>query len=102
MSCTDEWCLYLLSCTKANCRKQYIGETGRAVYKRFKEDLDSSEDPDTKCPVGVHFHLPGHSKKDMELIPLEIVRGCSANRKIRERNLINKYQMIRNGLSIIL
>ena len=75
MTCTDEGCLYLLyllSCT--NCRKQYIGETGKAVYKIFEEHQDSSEDPETKCPVGVHFQLPGHSKKDMELIPLEIVR----------------------------
>ena len=96
MTCTDEGCLYLLSCTKANCRKQYIGETGRAVYRRFKELLDSREDPNTKSPVGIHFQLPGHSKKDMELILLEIVRSCKATRKIRERILINKFKMIRH------
>ena len=31
----------------------------------------------------------------------ELVRGCRATRKIRERNLINKYQMIRHGLNPI-
>ena len=102
MTCTDEGCLYLLSCTKANCRKQYIGETCRAVYKRFKEHLDTSEDPETKCPAGLHFQLPGHSKKEMEMVPLELVRGCRATRKIRERNLINQHEMIRYGLNLIL
>ena len=35
IKCTDVGVLYLLSCTKAFCRKQYIGETGRPVYLRF-------------------------------------------------------------------
>lgn len=102
MTCTDEGCLYSLSCTKANCRKQYIGETDRAVYKRFKEQVDTSEYSDAKCPVGIHFQLPGHSKRDMEMIPLEIVRGCRATRNIRGRKLINKYQMSRHRLNTIL
>ena len=100
MSCTDQGCLYLLSCKKGGCRKQYIGESGRPVYKRFKDHQDSSEDPGTSCPVGLHFQLPGHSKKDMEMVPLEKVRGNTAVRKIRERNLINKFQMITHGLNV--
>ena len=58
ITCTDVGCLYLLSCTKQNCREQYIGESGREIYKRFKEIQGSSEDPNTTCPVGLHFHLP--------------------------------------------
>ena len=100
INCTDEGCVYLLSCTKPSCKKQYIGESGRALYKRFREHRDSAEDPETTCPVGIHFQLPGHSKNNMEMIPLEIVRGCRATRKQRERNLINRHQMIRFGLNI--
>ena len=62
--------------------------------------MDSSEDVDTNCPVGVHFQLPGHSKHDMELIPIEIVKGNKAVRKARERMLINQYQMITFGLNV--
>ena len=84
ITCMDVGCLYLLSCTKQNCRKQYIGESGRQIYKRFKEHQDSSEDPYTTCPVGLHFQLPGHSKTDIELVPIMIVSGDKAVRKERE------------------
>ena len=100
ITCTDIGCLYLLSCTKQNCREQYIGESGREIYKRFKEHQDSSEDPNTTCPVGLHFQLPGHSKNDIELVPIEIVIGDKAVRKEREKMLINNYQMIQFGLNI--
>ena len=100
ITCIDVGCLYLLSCTKHNCRKQYIGESGRPIFKRFKEHLDSSEDADTNCPVGVHFQLPGHSKHDKELIPIDIVKGNKAGKKARERMLINQYKMITFGLNV--
>ena len=61
------------------------------MYKRFKDHQESKEDPGTSCPVGLHFQLTGHSKKDMEMVPLEIVRGNTAVSKIRERNLINNF-----------
>ena len=62
--------------------------------------MGSSEDPETNCPVEIHFQLPGHSKHDMELAPIEIVRGNQAVRKARERMFINQFQMIRFGLNI--
>ena len=64
---TDTWVLYLLSSTKPFCRKQYIGETARSV--RFKEHLDSAEDPATSTPVVRHFQSAVHSKADMEMVP---------------------------------
>ena len=63
MCCTDTGVIYLLSCTKPHCRKQYIGETGRPAYARFKEHLDSSEEPATATPVGQHFQSAGHTNK---------------------------------------
>ena len=100
ITCTDQGCLYLLSCTKNTCRKQYVGETGRSLYVRFKEHKDSAETADTPCPVGQHFQLPGHSTRDMVMVPLELVRGDKATRKQRERNLINTHQMIRFGMNV--
>ena len=100
ITCSDKGCLYLLSCTKNTCRKQYVGETGRPLYVRFKEHKDSAETADTPCPVGQHFQLPGHSTRDMVMVPLELVRGDMATRKQRERKLINEHMMIRFGMNV--
>ena len=99
INCTDTGVLYLLSCTRHFCRKQYIGETGRPAYVRFKEHLDSAEDPATPTPVGQHFQSVGHSKADMEMVPFERVIGNSAVRKQRERFFINLNNMITKGLN---
>ena len=93
MCCTTTEVLYVLSCTKPGCGKQYGGETGRAVYLRYVEHEDDARDPNTTKPIGLHFQLPGHSVKDMEMIPVEKVRGGIAVRKIRELALIRKYKL---------
>ena len=69
--------------------------------------MDSQADPSTKGSkstrtVGKHFQLPGHSTRDMEMIPVEIVRGDLATRRQREKNLINRLQMLRFGLNVFL
>jgi hypothetical protein len=73
--CSDKGCLHLISCTKNTCRKQYVGETGRPLYVRFEEQKDIVETADTPCPVVQHFQLPGHSTRDMVMVPLVLVRG---------------------------
>jgi hypothetical protein len=100
LKCTDYGVIYLLSCTKPLCRKQYIGETGRPAYVRFKEHLDSAEDPGTTTPVGQHFQSAGHSKTDMVMIPFEKVKGDRATRKQRERFFINNNNLITHGLNL--
>ena len=100
LKCTDYGVIYLLSCTKPLCRKQYIGETGRPAYVRFKEHLDSAEDPGTTTPVGQHFQSAGHSKTDMVMIPFEKVKGDRATRQQRERFFINNNNLITHGLNL--
>ena len=78
------------------------GETGRAVYLRVKGHQDTTEDPSTTTPVGQYFQLPGHSRADMEMVPFEKVMGDRATRKQRERFYINKYNMIKKGLNLVL
>ena len=94
MNCTTEGVLYLITCTKSNCKKQYIGETGQAVYERYGEHETSARDPNTTKVVGKHFQLPGHTTDDMEMIPIEKVRGDRAVRKGRERAMIWRDEMV--------
>ena len=56
-------------------QEQYVGDTGRSLYVRLKENKDSAQTGVAPCPVGQHFQLPGHSTRDMVMIPLEVVRG---------------------------
>ena len=79
-----------------------MGETGRPLYVRFKEPKDSAETADTLCPVGQHFQLPGHSTRDMVMVPLELVRGDMSIRKQRERKLINEHMIIRFCMNVSL
>ena len=39
ITCRDTFCLYILSCTKSGCGKQYAGCTHRPLYLRFSEHL---------------------------------------------------------------
>ena len=66
---------------------------GRAVYLRYVEHEDDARDPNTTKAIGLHFQLPGHSIKDMQMIPVEKVRGGIAVRKIRELAMIRKHKL---------
>ena len=82
-----------------SCRKQYIGETGRTAYKRYTEHEDSAKDANTTKEVSKHFQLPGHSTSDIEMVPIERVRGGRVARKVRERALIRQHQMVSFGMN---
>ena len=99
IECTTRSVIYLLTCTKIGCGLQYIGETGRMLFERFREHEDSVADPETVKSVGQHFQLPGHSTDDMEMIGIERVKGGLAVRKAREKFLIRKHQLISTGLN---
>ena len=99
IDCCTESVLYLITCTKQACRKQYLRETGRAAYKRYTEHEDSCKDSSTTKVVGLHFQLPGHSPANLEMVPIEKVWGGRAARKARERALIRGHQMVRYGIN---
>ena len=101
ITCRDSNVIYILTCLKPECRGiQYLGETGRMAYERFREHLDSAQDPNTTCPVGLHWRLPGHRLEHMQFVPFERLHCGKAARKQREKNYIDKYDMIRQGLNI--
>ena len=99
LSCVSENVIYCLTCTKGNrnCKEkpQYIGETGRRICDRFQEHrgtITNLSQRTTTKPVGEHFHLPGHSIKDIQIIPIEKVRSDDPwIRKAREQFYIRKF-----------
>lgn len=65
-------------CLKRNKQCQYIEETKRKLNERFDEHRRSVENPhhlSCSTPTSEHFNLPGHSTKDVQLIPLESLRN---------------------------
>jgi hypothetical protein len=71
--------------------KQYAGLTTRQVYLRFDEHLASIMDPNTTCPLGLHWHEPGHKVQHLQFIPIEKIGGSRdpAILRQRESDLIN-------------
>ena len=57
ISCRDTHCLYILSCTKTGCMKQYAGLSSRALYIRFAEHLADIQ-TGSDCTVGRHWQEP--------------------------------------------
>ena len=76
-------------------KKQYIGEAKRMLRERFKEHRQATNNPNhsnATVAVPTHFNFPGHSSKDMRLIPLELQRPSNngSRRKAREACLIER------------
>ena len=72
------------------CKKIYIGETGRRLGDRFREHLRDVEkdDKDASKPVARHFNLPNHSKQHMAVCGLSLHQGSTESRKTREQKFI--------------
>ena len=82
---------------------QYAGLTTRPAHKRFAEHLASTTDPLTTSTVGQHWQQnPGHRRDEMEFIPVEKLRGSkdAATLRQREKDLINRLDLIRYGLNL--
>ena len=98
MDCTTENVIYLVSCNKQDnsCSSgiQYVGETGRRLCDRFQEHRGTITNPThlgTTKPVGAHFQQPGHTVRDLKIIPIEKIRSSDPYvRKIRESYYIKK------------
>ena len=62
MFCHDSYYLYVLSCKKPGCMKQYRGLTSRPTYIRYGI---------VTSPVGLHRREPGNTVEHVEFIPVE-------------------------------
>ena len=108
LTCHSENCLYLGTCIKGDrtCpdRPQYLGETQRRAMDRLSDHVGTITQEchvNTRTPVGLHFRSAGHTVADFQFIPIEkIAPGANAYvRKAREKHLINKYNLIEDGLN---
>ena len=101
ITCKDTFCLYILSCTKMGCGRQYAGCTHRPLYQRFAEHLTSTRDPATTCTVGRHWQEPGHTLGHLEFLPVErLTTRCRTTLRERERDHIARTGLISAGLNI--
>ena len=71
MDCNTRNMVYAINCSVANCRQQYIGQSGRSLRERLSEHLGYVDK--NKEATGKHFNLPGHSKWDIKATVLEKV-----------------------------
>ena len=82
---------------------QYCGETGKTAEERFcghRNTITQQCRNNTNLPVGEHFRLPGHSVSDLVFTPVEKIHSDNVFViKVRERHLINKLDLINNGLN---
>ena len=100
ITCQDIYCLYILSCNKPGCMKQYSGLSTRPCYIRFSEHLASIRDPATTSPVGLHWQEPGHTLAHLTFLPVEKVGNrCPATLRQREKDLINRTGVLAAGLN---
>ena len=100
ITCRDTYCQYLLSCKKPGCLKQYWGCTTRPLYKRFSEHLSDTQDPNTNCPVGLHWQLPGHTIGHLEFLGVEKLGTRSwPVLRARERDKINVTGLVSAGIN---
>ena len=99
IDCKTDNVLYMLECRRD--REQYVGETGRTIEKRFVGHLDSvRNNTESTTSVGEHFREQQHSVQDMRGVGFERIRSSDIwVRKAREREYINKWDLIRTGLN---
>ena len=100
ITCRDTFCQYLLSCRKPGCMKQYWGCTTRPLSKRFSEHLSDTQDPNTTCPVGLHWQLPGHTVGHLQFLGVEKLGTRSwPVLRAREREKINFTGLVSAGIN---
>ena len=87
-TCISTNVIYCITC--AQCKKIYVGETGRRLADRFREHLRDAEQNNTDAskPVARHFNLLNHSHHNMTICGLSLHHGNTESRKNLEQKLI--------------
>ena len=92
--------VYLIQCTKDNCKEQYIGETERPLKFRLSDHKGYINGKQMNQPTGAHFNSRGHSISNMKITILEKVKDNNVNyRKERESYLIRKFHSFYKGMN---
>ena len=100
VSCNTFNCIYMIECDKDQCKKRYIGQTGRILKFRIAEHRGYISNQVTSKATGAHFNLPGHSLANMKFTVIEQVRyNSEPYRREREIYHINKFNSFYKGLN---
>ena len=70
-TCQTKGVIYLITCNKTNCGKQYVGESERSCVTRCGEHLYYIKS--NKEATGSHFNSIGHTHENMEIQIIEKV-----------------------------
>ena len=90
--CNTTNLVYLITCR--SCKKQYVGETGRALRDRLNDHVSAIKNK-SKTPIAVHFNSESHSILDLSITPIEIIKNvidstqCRLNRERQWQNKLN-------------
>ena len=88
-TCQTKGLIYLITCNKTDCGKQYVGETDRKCVTRFGEHLYYVKSK--MEAIGSHFNSLGHTHKNMEIQIIEKVYPNNKDFRLeRESFWINK------------
>ena len=82
-TCRTAGVVYLINCTK--CGMQYVGETGRELYKRGREHIYNIEN--NKEAVGEHFNSKGHAKDHFTIQVIEKVIPNTVNFRLERESM---------------
>ena len=99
LNCESFNIVYLIQCTKDNCRMRYIGESKRPLKFRLADHRGYVVN-NHNTATGAHFNLPGHSVANISVTILEQVKKDDENyRKEREKFFIRKFNTFYNGIN---
>ncbi len=74
VSCESSNLIYLITCKKANCGMQYVGQTKRTLGERFREHLRDIRKKSPKL-LSVHLNSSGHNGvEDISISILSFIR----------------------------
>ena len=100
LDCNTSNIIYIIECTKDNCKSIYIGESERPLRKRTLEHKGYIQNHMLDKATGEHFNMPGHDINCMKVSIIEKVRKlCVQYRKEREKYFIRKFNSYYKGMN---
>ena len=90
-NCESKNIVYLIECSKENCKERYIGESSRSIKERIKEHTSYIKSIFPTQATGLQFNLPGHSLSNMKMTIMEkIAKNDDMYRQEREEHLLRR------------
>ena len=100
VNCESKNIVYIIECSKENCKMKYIGETERTLAERLEEHRGYINQNKLNKSTGNHLNSRGHSISNLNISILEKVKSNETlYRKEREKYLIRKFNTHYNGLN---